>query len=345
MKGLRANSLIGISIAIFVLIAVSGLLIIYFTGNIEEDANAINSAGVIRGTIQRIAKLELNGTRSDEMILATDRLISEFLSHRIYFVEEGDKFQSAMGELNTSWEYFKDCVYSYRSSNTYENKLELIAISEKMWELCNETVKIAQYISEKKISYYKILLIFIVFILFILGIIIISLKIYVRDKLEYLTIHDVLTGVYNRLYFNEYLKNTMKDADRAGTSLCLVILDIDHFKKVNDSFGHHRGDCVLKEIAELTSKCIRQNDALARIGGEEFAIILTNTTSEGAMKVAEKVRQGIYDHSFTEVGKITISLGVALYKNGQSAEIFFKNADEALYRAKNNGRNRVEINL
>ncbi|MGP9810190.1 diguanylate cyclase [Rhodopseudomonas sp. NSM] len=154
---------------------------------------------------------------------------------------------------------------------------------------------------------------------------------------------DPLTGLHNRLGFNERLEEELEGAVRTGRPVALIIYDVDHFKEVNDRFGHPTGDQVLIRLSMKAAASVRQTDLLARWGGEEFAILLIDTNLLAAAEVAEKLRQLFASTSFGEVGRVTASFGVAESRVGDSAESLMARADIALYRAKYNGRNRVEL--
>ncbi|WP_322516187.1 diguanylate cyclase [Rhodopseudomonas palustris] len=154
---------------------------------------------------------------------------------------------------------------------------------------------------------------------------------------------DPLTGLHNRLGFNERLEEELECARRTGRPLALIMYDVDHFKEVNDRFGHPTGDQVLIRLSMRAAASVRQTDLLARWGGEEFAILLIDTDLFAAAEVAEKLRQFFAGTAFGEVGPVTASFGVAEYRLGDSAETLLARADNALYRAKYNGRNRVEL--
>jgi diguanylate cyclase (GGDEF)-like protein len=160
--------------------------------------------------------------------------------------------------------------------------------------------------------------------------------------LQFRATTDPLTSLSNRLRFNETLSIEMLRSQRYGTPLSLVLYDIDHFKRVNDRYGHLVGDSVLIELSRLVGARIRATDMLARWGGEEFAVLLPNTTADMAFVFAEQLRIAIATHPFDGVGTVTCSLGVAQYA-GEVAEAFIARADRALYRGKLGGRNRVEV--
>lgn len=162
---------------------------------------------------------------------------------------------------------------------------------------------------------------------------------------------DRLTKLNNRNVFYTQFAHQVKIAEKRGTPLALLIFDIDHFKKINDQYGHLAGDMVLAELAHLTKGLIRKTDVLARFGGEEFILIAPNTGAMGAYKLGERIRSAVESHIFQYEGQIipvTISVGIVVNTEisdemQKLQEELIKGADEALYLAKSNGRNRVEI--
>jgi diguanylate cyclase len=160
---------------------------------------------------------------------------------------------------------------------------------------------------------------------------------------------DSLTGLYNRRSFDRKLDDLIATIDGLDDSFCLLFLDIDHFKRVNDSYGHMVGDKVLSEFGRQIGKLTRRSDFLARYGGEEFAILLPTTRITNAFTVAENIRNTLQlvrlrrSSSRESLGAVTVSLGVACYRVGESAEDLIARCDKALYRAKRLGRNRTVL--
>jgi diguanylate cyclase (GGDEF)-like protein len=150
---------------------------------------------------------------------------------------------------------------------------------------------------------------------------------------------DPLTGLGNRRAFDASLAHELARVQRSGSPLSLIMCDIDHFKKVNDSLGHETGDLVLKELAEIIKINCRELDVPARFGGEEFVILLPDTTLEGAALAAERLRAAVETHPFPGAGHLTVSLGVA--QASGNSENLVKESDQAMYAAKQSGRNRV----
>ena len=166
-------------------------------------------------------------------------------------------------------------------------------------------------------------------------------------KVEYMAITDVLTGLYNRRRFHDVLTREFDRSKRYATPFSMILLDIDLFKSVNDTYGHMMGDMVLKELPVIIQKSIREIDTAARYGGEEFTIALPNTTKEDAVHVAERIRASTEKHVFPDMQDhmITVSIGISGIpdKEIDSGDKLIQCADIALYKAKQNGRNRIEI--
>jgi diguanylate cyclase (GGDEF)-like protein len=156
---------------------------------------------------------------------------------------------------------------------------------------------------------------------------------------------DGLTQIHNKRYLFEALERDIVRARRHGRSLSLVMLDVDHFKRINDQHGHLAGDFVLKELASVIQGRLRRDEVFARYGGEELAVVLPETPLEGAATLAEAIRQRVAAHRFVFQGetiRVTISAGAAaLAESDQRAADLIRRADERLYAAKRDGRDRV----
>ena len=167
-----------------------------------------------------------------------------------------------------------------------------------------------------------------------------------HDVVQWQAITDELTGLVNRRRFLDALRTEITKGQRLGARLSVVLADLDDFKLVNDGFGHHAGDEVLLEFADLLREHGRDIDVAARLGGEEFAVLLPETGLEGARAVAERLRQSLADRHI-RLGErevtVTASFGVAELQEGQSVDALLQAADSALYRAKEKGKNRVEV--
>ena len=167
----------------------------------------------------------------------------------------------------------------------------------------------------------------------------------VYGRVEQMAVTDALTGLFNRRYFQQALEREMSRADRGASSIALLLLDIDHFKDLNDTFGHALGDTVLKKIADVLHGTLRKGDVLARYGGEEFVVLLSHATYEGAQEFAQRIWKAVGSARIHPGGgshRVTASVGWALLpEDADTAESLVENADRALYFAKETGRNRV----
>lgn len=166
------------------------------------------------------------------------------------------------------------------------------------------------------------------------------------EKLEHHSMHDPLTELHNRRYFNAILSYEVSRSERHKHTFCLLMIDLDDFKKINDTYGHFSGDEMLKQFADLLLLRLRKNDVIARIGGDEFSVLLTETNSENgkktAQELAEKISVNIFRDSQGHNFHCSVSIGIANYpRDAQSLEKLKTCADEALYAAKNAGKNQV----
>ncbi|MGM8365445.1 sensor domain-containing diguanylate cyclase [Virgibacillus sp. W0181] len=164
-----------------------------------------------------------------------------------------------------------------------------------------------------------------------------------KQRLEKLANTDRLTNIPNRMSLDFELDKQMEKAKINGTPLSIILIDVDHFKAVNDQFGHQFGDTVLKETASILQGSIQKTDVIGRWGGEEFLVISPNTGSAEALKLAERLRQHLESHSFGEVAQTTASFGVATYIEGDTHQTLLSRCDKALYNAKEKGRNLVFV--
>lgn len=164
---------------------------------------------------------------------------------------------------------------------------------------------------------------------------------------EYLALRDPLTRLFNVRYFRERLAEEVETSHRHSTPLTLIYFDLDHFKNVNDTYGHSIGDELLIEVSKAAAKILRKHEILSRVGGEEFVALLPLCSRESGTDTAERIRRAIasvvIDLGLAGEVSITVSLGVATLVDNEDAKSLYERADCALYKAKSNGRNRVEV--
>ena len=164
------------------------------------------------------------------------------------------------------------------------------------------------------------------------------------ETLEHAALTDSLTGMQNRRYFDDALREYLEEFRRIGKPIGLLLLDLDHFKSVNDTHGHDVGDEVLRVVAGCLREFTRYHDVVARLGGEEFAVVAPNMDTDMLIKLAERIRKAIAALSVTTGNvrlRVTTSVGIAIWDGTENAEQFYRRADRMLYEAKRLGRNRV----
>jgi diguanylate cyclase (GGDEF)-like protein len=171
---------------------------------------------------------------------------------------------------------------------------------------------------------------------------------FVTTELRRLAEVDALTGAFNRRAFLTLLDKALSHVQRTGAELPVLVIDLDNFKKINDTWGHQRGDEALCHFVDLAQRCLRKEDILGRLGGEEFAIFLPDVGSAGVLAVAERLR-ALVEARPLEVARrsvpMTVSIGIATATPGDTAQSVLQRADAAMYAAKERGRNRVEVSL
>lgn len=169
---------------------------------------------------------------------------------------------------------------------------------------------------------------------------------FITSELRHLAEVDPLTNVFNRRAFLTLLDKAISAAERTGAAVPVLVMDLDHFKSINDTWGHRAGDDVLRHFVVLSQRCLRKEDVIGRLGGEEFAIFLPNANAAGAVTVAERLRALVESQPVATGAQsipLTVSVGVTLCVRGDSAGAALQRADEAMYLAKERGRNRVEL--
>jgi len=338
-----------LSLSILLLLLMSVLIYLTYSTNkvLRNDAYIINTSGIIRGSIQRLTKMELAGCTQvcndiSEMIDFHINDISD-MNYVDKFARETNQFSKQLVKLGDSWVELKKLLGDYRLYPSEILKNEIISMSEHCWSLADTLVLNAQVTTEGKLKRVKMFypISFLIVLCNVISIIIIFTT--VRKKLEYHAANDALTGVYNRYSFEQVLENEIQRSLRFERNFSIIFFDVDDFKNINDKFGHHAGDTVLVELAELVRSSIRKIDTVSRIGGEEFSIIVPEINLSDACKMAEKIRAHIESYKFS-IGKvITASFGVAEYSKDKRKVDLLKEADKAMYKAKESGRNRVHV--
>jgi len=343
---MKRSTILFISIFLLVVVLISQIYCLsHQYSELKDDGYIINQSGVIRGSIQRISKFVLADKECKDQIQKVDKLINNFIEESDRYKHKGysKNFLNYVDSLRKTWKNLKTSIKNYKTIQTSANFELFWHNSEKAWAKANKMVLQAQLYSEQKMVFFRTViaiiglnLVFVFFIGFLIN------K-YVRKELEFIASYDGLTNALNRTSFSTIIQKEISHSNRYETSLSLIILDIDFFKKINDTFGHQTGDKVLKELSGLIQSTVRESDYFFRIGGEEFALLLPNTSTKNAIDSARRLRKKTEENNFSQIEKLTLSLGLTEYMKEENSDSFIKRADTALYKAKENGRNRVVI--
>ncbi len=309
---------------------------------IERDVNpqVINLYGTINDIsdiIEKENKVKLLAQaleQSDSMVFITDNngiikyVNDSLVQHTGYDKEEliGSKANIFKSGQHTK-EFYKELWHTILAGKNYNN---IIINKKKNGEIYYVDTSITpiddEYTKEKN---------------FVVSSKDVTIRMRLEQKLENLATTDSLTQVYNRYKINGEIDLHIARAKRSNTPFSLLMFDIDHFKNINDTYGHYVGDVVLKDLTRVIQKNIRELDCFGRWGGEEFMLILENTNKEEAMKVAQKIRSVVEKTPMARHYHITISVGVSQYKISEQKSMLLERVDQALYKAKEGGRNKV----
>lgn len=339
----RSNLLTFVSFILFVIVFSNGLFIFFVSERLKNDAKLINYTGIVRGSIQRATKLAMAGRDTTSTISEINSILGDLNQEENQLEKflRSRQFAGHQKDLLQKWALLQESLKALNMDSSAERKAIVLDLSEQCWEAANRLVFESQFISEIKLNLLNLVFVIIGVNIAVVVFSIVLIRKHVRNELEFLASHDMLTNILNRHSYNIILQQDISRTRRHHSALSLLLFDIDHFKKVNDMFGHDRGDYVLRKIAELVMSTIRSSDALFRIGGEEFAVIVLDATIEQVIVLAEKIRKAVNGIGFDEIGNISISIGVAECREEDTAETLFKRADNALFAAKRNGRNCV----
>lgn len=345
MKKLFASKLISfLSFFLFVMNVFIVWNIYSIHSSLEQDAQLINNIGFVRGSTQRILKFELLNkfNDSDHAIEEVDKTFSIYLGDGKESVFEFDpEIYQPFRNLQEEWTDFKEALQKTRTGSDVDFQ-SLVQISESIWSGSNSLMLRKIIGSDRKTSNITKLYYYVAF-LFVSSFIFYMISKFFVQKVEHDSRHDKLTSIYNRSQFDLDIKEEIGRFDRNSREFSLLVIDVDHFKNVNDTYGHAEGDRVLKKMSAVIKRCIRKTDFFYRIGGEEFAILSPETDRDSALLLAEKIRSFVEREFLKDKAKITISIGVSVYYGGTSHYDYYNQADAALYEAKKSGRNRFVI--
>ncbi len=335
----------------FIMIVLLGILIFlpynYLTvtkslNMMQHDASIVNALGQIRGSMQRMIIYTLNDQPVEPVRLHIEGqfmlIKKQVLLERTYqsYLEE-ENFIQQYDQVYQSWQEFQSIL-------PHATPKEIKHLSEKHWFSTDQLTLAAEHMSvsrEKNFSLFVLIsnIIAAVVLIFMLYFV----HRFVKKELEENASLDPLTKLYNRFYFDFFIKTQLAYFDRSVESLALLFIDIDHFKRVNDNYGHKMGDKVLEEVALIILQNLRTEDTAFRFGGEEFIVSLPNCDESQAMEISKRLLEHVSAHQFPVKEQLTISIGVTLYRKKEKVSEFIDRADQAMYYAKQHGRNQIKL--
>ncbi len=324
---------------LFPLILILGfntMVVFFLVKDLGVNDNYLKNGGSIRAGIQRTAKLLLAGKDYSESVVLVNKRFSQIL-------EDQDGFNLYQKPRD---EYLKNILAVQKKWEALladPRPEEAFRISEEVWLLDQSVAEFTEALTARK----KVIFGFLFLTLgsnFLITMYVFYLNIrLVRNYLEPAAHHDALTRILSRRSFEEQLRRHCFRAGRSGRPLSLVMFDIDFFKSVNDSLGHEAGDRVLTGLVEIVKNQIRRHDIFARLGGEEFCVLVPDGDLAASTELAEKIRRAVFEHNFASPPRITVSLGVAELQKNETPADLVRRTDEAMYRSKKSGRNQVQI--
>ncbi len=374
LKKLNLFNLKSINILVFTSLAAWAIFAYVTTTQIIKSqksyASAINITGKQRMLSQKIALiakryyetgnkqlknhlLSLYTQMKEDHKRITTQYINSSATESIYYKEPS--------QLNKKVLYYLNNVAKFIEEEQASSLKKIETLSFSLLPELNDAVSIFEYESDLKtkllIERELFILIGMLITLLVEAVFIVTpairratshtneLNQLVKDRtleLEKLSITDQLTKLYNRRKIDETLAHEIERAERGNSSFSLIIIDIDHFKNINDTYGHQTGDQILQDISKILISNVRKIDTLGRWGGEEFLIINTESNPAKVMKFAEKIRRAVEAHNFNITTLTTCSIGIAHYVANDTESSIIARADSALYAAKNAGRNCVK---
>ncbi len=368
----RLKFIIGATSIITVLIVVFGIVVYYITGNITETqlsltarSLAFTAGKLIEENIEEYAEFIKNPDSSSQYYKDMNKkfvsikaasnikfiytMIKYDEGHGIYIIDgeiPDSENYSAPGDITELNQFIKDAFEADKPTRSKLEKVDEYGIiltatapifnkltGEKLGIICVD-ISIENY--HKLLTYLFYTMIIVIIFIIIVAVI---LSYAISDNFTRPVLTDFLTKVYNKHFFEKRLKFLHKSSSKTNFPLTVLMIDLDHFKSINDCYGHTFGDKVLIEISKTISDTLRKHDLFARYGGEEFIIALPGTDIEKAFTTAERIKDAVLKTKVinNEIGKevsVTVSIGIASYKNGQTMHELIECADKALYAAK-----------
>ncbi|MEA2063129.1 MAG: GGDEF domain-containing protein [Gemmatimonadota bacterium] len=334
---------ISMTIILLVLFAVNGWFVFSAAGRARGDAMMVDHLGFTRGAIQRVVKLELWQVESDKLIEDIDAIIHGVLLKKGFvFKGKEEKAGDRIVLLGRQWEVLKGGIMAYRENPGQREKLRLIEESEMCWSMADAAPFQALIDSAAGLRHLMLVLILLGVNPVLLFLMVLVNRKYLKNKLEMQSSYDSLTDTLNRQAYEKAIEKETRRVARHGGIISMIVIEIDNFDKVIERHGAGISDEMLVIAACIIENQIRASDYICRLEEEKFVVIAPESSLDSARQLGEKLRKAIEDFEFDEVGRLTISLGVAEYQTGETGGDLLSRADSALARAIESGRNRVE---
>ena len=338
----RPSSLLLFLALTFSVLTIMMSVLVFISANaLSKHSEQMNQSGFVRGSAQRAVKLELVGANTEEI----DTQLAHITQSIVHYMRAARDpvVKARVKELYLVWEELVADLRSYRVRPSVELADDLLLSSEQVWQMSEAVTQLGINRNAERWNTFDVL-----FLLLLANACCIAGLFWftwsnIRGRLENQALTDSLCGVGSRRGFDAELDRQWHLHERYREPFSLLLIDIDHFKNINDAYGHAIGDRVLKQLAELVNYSTRSTDQVFRVGGEEFAVLAPHTSKSAAHQMAENLRTEIADAEFVEVGHVSVSIGIAEAAESASAKTLYMAADKAMYHVKRTGRNGTHI--
>ncbi len=335
----KSKLLLVISTILLLLIGINILYINYIQSHLMRDMQLTTAINGVHAAVQRTVKMELADMPSDDLMDGVEVRLEELRVACAPHLRDLT-CRTVSDELQAHWSTLRQSLLRYRELPSDAFRRQILQDSEDFWTDAEHATAVVQLLTRQQTLHFRFILFLLTIDMVLLLFILYFLKIYVQDNLEFYSNHDPLTRACNRHYLFQYLQNLLKKQ----TVCCIIMLDIDDFKAVNDTFGHDAGDFVLKKLVNTIQMLLDENNIIARFGGEEFVVVLQDNL-EMAQTYAEAICNAIAWSDFGLGRPVTVSLGVSAYVPGEPIDHTIKRADVALYNSKTSGKNRFSVQM
>ena len=338
---LSSTILLGIAVSIALFVINIGFILFVFH-DMQIYSSLINDTGKVRGGSQRLIKNELMQGNTDSQLTELNQVLNRIDDEQkrlsIRFASSAD-YQKKLEALITQWQSVHTEIKQYRTGSLKGS--QLLESSEQLWYVADQAVSSVEQAAHFDISlYYIVSIISSVTVILFFGSVL-ALRAFIRDRTECDLNHDPLTGLYNRYYLSQLMEQKPLPADGIKNAVYVLVCDIDHFRSINDAYGHEMGDRVIKAVAKRLKQQTHSPDLAIRLSGETFILLIHSSSTPEALKRAQHLKDSIEQLQVQEGLHLTLSIGLSSYNPEILWEDVLKNAHLALYEAKHSGRNSI----